>query len=282
MDNPAKEKSFSFLIIIFLVFFPFGKSMSQDISTIGEIYDFEVGDIFHHYEHFTAPDYVRNKTWNIVIMDKYYSEASYLTYIRHVSVMKSENGGPFVYEFVTDTVTYGPLDFLINQGEINNVYSLPDMYNGRKINERAYHSGSYDWMELHWVDGCGFCYWHYEDNNNFVYFDQELVYFKKGEEEWGTPHPVGIAEGDANTWNLKCYPNPFTTSTTIEYELYTISSIQYTVYNMTGEAVFGTEEKHLFPGRHSITWSPGHLPAGMYYAVLRSKEGVKVLKLIKQ
>ncbi|MEE4257001.1 MAG: T9SS type A sorting domain-containing protein [Bacteroidales bacterium] len=81
---------------------------------------------------------------------------------------------------------------------------------------------------------------------------------------------------------LSAYPNPFSTSTTIEYELYTISSIQYTVYNMTGEAVFGTEEKHLLPGHHSITWSPGHLPAGLYYGVMRSKEGVSVVKMVKQ
>jgi hypothetical protein len=78
------------------------------------------------------------------------------------------------------------------------------------------------------------------------------------------------------------FPNPFTTSTTIEYELYTICNMQYTVYNMMGEVVFYSQENMLPPGRHKITWSPGHLPAGIYYGVLRSGDGMTVVKLIKQ
>jgi hypothetical protein len=81
---------------------------------------------------------------------------------------------------------------------------------------------------------------------------------------------------------LSAYPNPFTTSTTIEYELYTICNIQYTVYNMMGDVVFYSQENMLPPGRHKITWSPGHLPAGLYYGVLRSGDSVSVVKLIKQ
>lgn len=81
---------------------------------------------------------------------------------------------------------------------------------------------------------------------------------------------------------LSAYPNPFTTSTTIEYEIYTISNIQFAVYNMLGEAVH-LEEHALMPrGSHKVTWSPAHLPAGLYYGVLRSEEGVSVLKMIKQ
>ncbi|MDT8393169.1 MAG: T9SS type A sorting domain-containing protein [Bacteroidales bacterium] len=82
--------------------------------------------------------------------------------------------------------------------------------------------------------------------------------------------------------SLNTFPNPFTTTTTIEYELYTISSIQFTVYNMMGEVVFYSQENMLPPGRHTLTWSPGHLPAGLYYGVLRSGDGVTVVKLIKQ
>ena len=92
---------------------------------------------------------------------------------------------------------------------------------------------------------------------------------------------VGISDQPSYS-QLTTYPNPFTTSTTIEYELYTICNIQYTVYNMMGEMVFYSQENMLPPGRHKITWSPGHLPAGLYYGVLRSGDGVTVVKLIKQ
>ena len=81
---------------------------------------------------------------------------------------------------------------------------------------------------------------------------------------------------------LSIYPNPFTTSTTIEYELKEISNIQFTIYNVIGEVVYNAED-HIMPqGIHTVTWSPSHLPEGMYYAVLRSKKGVEVVKMVKQ
>jgi len=89
--------------------------------------------------------------------------------------------------------------------------------------------------------------------------------------------PVSITDP-----RLSAYPNPFTTSTAIEYEVYTRSNIQYTVYNSVGEAVVVGEERNVMPGNHTITLSLHHLPAGLYYSVLRSGEGVSVVKVVKQ
>ena len=82
--------------------------------------------------------------------------------------------------------------------------------------------------------------------------------------------------------HLTTYPNPFTTSTTIEYELTEPSHIQLTVYNSIGEKVYRAEDNMKSQGRHTFTWSPVSLPVGLYYAVLRSKEGVSVVKMVKQ
>ncbi|RLD78298.1 MAG: hypothetical protein DRJ15_11825 [Bacteroidetes bacterium] len=89
-----------------------------------------------------------------------------------------------------------------------------------------------------------------------------------------------VGRGGEN--NIKIYPNPFTTSTTIEYELFTRSDIQYTIYNSIGEVVYQVEDRNMPTGSHKIFWSPNHLPIGMYYGVLRSKEGVSVVKMLKQ
>ncbi|MBE9483525.1 MAG: T9SS type A sorting domain-containing protein, partial [Bacteroidetes bacterium] len=67
-----------------------------------------------------------------------------------------------------------------------------------------------------------------------------------------------------------------------EYELKEISNIQFTIYNVIGEVVYKAEDRILPRGSHKVTWSPGHLPEGMYYGVLRSGDGVSVVKLIKQ
>ncbi|NQT78400.1 MAG: T9SS type A sorting domain-containing protein [Bacteroidetes bacterium] len=81
---------------------------------------------------------------------------------------------------------------------------------------------------------------------------------------------------------LTIYPNPFTTFTTIEYELNEISNIQFTIYNVIGEMVYETVDRIMPQGKHSFTWTADRLPMGLYYAVLRSEEGVSVVKMIKQ
>ncbi len=80
----------------------------------------------------------------------------------------------------------------------------------------------------------------------------------------------------------KIYPNPFTTSTTIEYELTEPSHVQLTIYNAIGEVVYQVEDRRIPQGKHSFTWTADRLPEGLYYAVLRSEEGVEVVKMIKQ
>ena len=92
---------------------------------------------------------------------------------------------------------------------------------------------------------------------------------------------IGIIESSTKQ-QLSTYPNPFTTSTTIEYELTEPSHIQLTIYNAIGEQVYKTEDRMMPVGKHSFVWTADRLPEGMYYAVIRSEEGVSVVKMIKQ
>ncbi|NQT78136.1 MAG: T9SS type A sorting domain-containing protein [Bacteroidetes bacterium] len=82
--------------------------------------------------------------------------------------------------------------------------------------------------------------------------------------------------------NLSIYPNPFNTTSTIEYELTEPSHVQLTIYNAIGETIYVAEDGMMPQGKHTFIWSPERLPEGMYYAVLRSEEGVSVVKMIKQ
>ncbi len=85
-----------------------------------------------------------------------------------------------------------------------------------------------------------------------------------------------------STLRMSVHPNPFTTSTTIEYELTEPSHIQLTIYNAIGETIYKAENRLMPQGMHTLTWTPERLPEGMYYAVLRSEEGVSVVKMVKQ
>jgi len=92
---------------------------------------------------------------------------------------------------------------------------------------------------------------------------------------------VGIREQQSEP-KLSIYPNPFTTSTTIEYELIEPSHVQLTIYNAIGETIYVAVDRMMTVGKHTFTWSADQFPEGLYYAVLRSEEGVSIVKMIKQ
>ena len=94
-------------------------------------------------------------------------------------------------------------------------------------------------------------------------------------------YTVGVEQNNLYINGLKAYPNPFTTSTTIEYDLTEPSHVQLTIYNAMGEVIHVAENRMMPQGSHKVTWSPRHLPEGLYYAVLKSEEGVSIVKLIK-
>ena len=92
---------------------------------------------------------------------------------------------------------------------------------------------------------------------------------------------VGISEQQSAS-QLSAYPNPFTTTTTIEYKLSEPSHVQLIIYNAIGEMIHMAEDRMMPVGKHSFTWTADRLPEGLYYAVLRSEEGVAVVKMVKQ
>ena len=75
------------------------------------------------------------------------------------------------------------------------------------------------------------------------------------------------------------YPNPFTT---IEYKLTEPTHIQLSIYNHLGEVVKEAVSAYQLPGVHTYEWSAERLSEGMYFVVLRSGDGVSVVKVIKQ
>lgn len=92
---------------------------------------------------------------------------------------------------------------------------------------------------------------------------------------------VSIVEVD-EVRDMSIYPNPFTTSTTLQYELTEPSHVQLAIYNAIGEEVYKAEDRLMSVGKHTFIWSADRLPEGLYYSVLRSEKWVKTIKMIRQ
>jgi len=129
----------------------------------------------------------------------------------------------------------------------------------------------------------------YGDGLFDVYFNNDTVGYCTGNSETilktihgGGAIIYGITSGEQIPTFLNIYPNPFSTSTTIEYELTEPSHVQLTIYNAIGEVIHTAVDRMMSQGKHTFTWTADRLPEGMYYGVLRSEEGVSVVKMIKQ
>jgi len=80
--------------------------------------------------------------------------------------------------------------------------------------------------------------------------------------------------------NISIHPNPFSNSTTIEYELMQASNVQITIYNHLSKQVEMIEQKQS-AGKQQVVWNAEGLPAGIYHCVFKTEYGTQTLKMIK-
>ena len=73
--------------------------------------------------------------------------------------------------------------------------------------------------------------------------------------------------------HLTNYPNPFVTSTTIEYQLDEPSLVTIHIYNQLGGQV-DLIQQNLSKGLHKIVWTPEVLNPGIYHFVIQAGEKV--------
>jgi hypothetical protein len=256
-------------------------AQSQEISTVGEIFDFDVGDEFHYTTMVEIPGgFGEEGIFNLRILDKYYSQPDYVVYIREYSALISYNGGPYQYFSHIDTTTRGPLDSLIYNGNIDTVYSSPELYNGRKINKYATFEGPYFFNELHFVDGCGQTYYYHNEEMELL-FEDNMVYYKKGDEEWGTPQLVGIQSSRNETSKFKCYPNPFTNEIYFDFFLQEPSVVTILITDIWGQEIY-RESKKQSSGLNKILWSSEHLSPGIYFYRISSQNKTQSGILVKE
>ena len=241
MSQYLSSRKYLIFVLVLSINLTTNSLKSQDISTVSEVYDFEVSDIFHFNFYGSGPGYGDAWITNIEIIGKYYSENSdTLFYIRDIAYKGSSSVNPnWTYNFYVDTVYYTNLDSLINSGNIDSVYTDSNYYNGRTIN--YVETGVEDVWYWKFVVGCGQALRGFVSWGSIEEFSNELVYYKKGDEEWGAQSPVSIEEDYVITSSIIIYPNPARNKISVaSKDGRVVNSI--IIYNQLGQKVFYENE----------------------------------------
>ena len=78
---------------------------------------------------------------------------------------------------------------------------------------------------------------------------------------------------------ISCSPNPFTTSTAINFKIHNPSATKIVVYSSSGNVIETLIDNTLPGGEHQIDWIPSNLNPGIYYLAVETK-GKRAVKRI--
>lgn len=82
------------------------------------------------------------------------------------------------------------------------------------------------------------------------------------------------------------YPNPFQTSTTIEFSLLIDCRLEIAIFDLYGNEIRKLEDNYFTRGKHTISWDGRSddgsiLMTGIYYCSIRSNKGAIINKMLK-
>jgi len=84
----------------------------------------------------------------------------------------------------------------------------------------------------------------------------------------------------SNLVSVKNYPNPFSSTTNVEYTLETASEVSLEVYDLTGAVIFTTQAGQQIPGTHTIQIDGSGMAEGIYYYTLNVQGGSVTKKMV--
>ena len=76
---------------------------------------------------------------------------------------------------------------------------------------------------------------------------------------------------------LKSYPNPFNPSTTLQFTLPVQANVEIAVYDMTGRQVDQLVTTAFNAGVHTINWNAADRASGIYFGVLQTNHGDRIV-----
>ncbi len=78
------------------------------------------------------------------------------------------------------------------------------------------------------------------------------------------------------------YPNPFRSSTTIEFDITSPANVNIRIYDILGREVVSLVNRYLTPGKHNVEWDASDAPNGLYVVKMTAGSFSKVTTIVLQ
>lgn len=285
-----------------------GFSNDQDYGLVppsfAEIFNFEVGTEFHYYQ-YSETEWIpidRYTRYEIVtVLDKYVStELDTFSYTLEVQVLNiTDMSGEsiridssiYTYNQIYSKTKYGHLEALPYQIHAfdTDIYSFSELH--LEEDEIIVTSQDYFFYEepncLSSVVGQG-VFWErsykpclgnfFEEDRYSVYF-REMVYYKKGEEEWGIPLDLNALDVDEYYLpesSFEVFPNPVETTMNIQSSSIQNDFITIELFDLSGQLLF--QENRWFNGAAAIKIPSPYNGLGVLN--IKTSEGIYTEKIL--
>ncbi|MCK9312007.1 MAG: T9SS type A sorting domain-containing protein, partial [Bacteroidales bacterium] len=94
--------------------------------------------------------------------------------------------------------------------------------------------------------------------------------------------PLSVEEV-SNTFSARCYPNPFSSSITIDYNVPVNGKVMVEIYNLYGQLIKRlVDENQSSAGKHSAEWNASNLADGLYLCKIVINGNIKMYRILKK
>lgn len=270
-------------LIWILLLFSIG-SIGQEFSTLGEIYDFEVGDEFQIItSQIIIPynDTVYTLEKKVISQKEIKQDKLFYTLNVFQYSILNNNFPPFELNMINnymDSLIVTKPDSIIFSIENNDtVYHNPDLYNGRKINQKDRFMAN-QFTTNKFAEGCGLVKYYSFSTMHLSEFKDSLIYYKKGEETWGNDAVLGQNENTYSSSILQLYPNPVSDILNIQLQKSTLpNQILIEIYDISGKLISKSTS-----GKNQFIIDCSALKKGLYFLHIDSGGISLNSKFIKQ
>jgi photosystem II stability/assembly factor-like uncharacterized protein len=160
-------------------------------------------------------------------------------------------------------------------------FYFTDINNGWLTGGGIYHTsdGGHTWQVQNQLTNYSiYSIWFHDENNGWAVGDGGIILHTDNGGAVGT-NELNV---QGTLFNVECFPNPFSSLTTLEYMLESPSYVQLEIYNVAGQQVDMLNFGKLQAGVQTITWHAGNCPKGLYfYKLIIDKQSITGKLILK-